>query len=164
MWKAFDELAAIAWLTSDKRPRMVAVQSEGCCPIVTAYKKGERFAELHQHAATIASGLRVPAAVGDFMILDAVRESGGCAVAVEEARIRDWLRAAMSHEGIAVCPEAAACVGAVEKLVGSGWIKPNERVVIFNTGAAQKYVEAIAAKPQSIDLQQPIDWDAIEAA
>ena len=164
MWKAFKELAAMGWLASDKRPRMVAVQSEGCCPIVTAFDKNERFAELHENAATIASGIRVPAAVGDFMILDAVRESGGCAVAVEEARIRDWMRAAMSREGIAVCPEAAACVGAVEQLVGTGWIKPDERVVIFNTGAVQKYVEAIAAKPQSIDLQQSIDWDKIEAA
>lgn len=164
MWKAFAELAAMGWLASEKRPRMVAVQSEGCCPIVTACDKGERFAELHQNAATVASGIRVPAAIGDFMILDAVRESGGCAVAVEERRIRDWMRAAMSQEGIAVCPEAAACVGAIEKLVETGWMKPDERVVVFNTGAAQKYVEAIATNPQSIDLQQPIDWNAIEAA
>jgi len=164
MWKAFDELAAMGWLASERRPRMVAVQSEGCCPIVTAYESGKRFAELHQNAATIASGIRVPAAVGDFMILDAVRESGGCAVAVEESRILDWMRVAMSHEGIAVCPEAAACVGAIEKLVVTGWVKADERVVIFNTGAAQKYVEAITANPQSIDLQQAIDWDAIEAA
>jgi threonine synthase len=164
MWKAFQELAAIGWLASKKRPRMVSVQSTGCCPIVTAFDKGERFAELHQQAATIASGIRVPAAVGDFMILDAVRESGGCAVAVEESRIRDWMRTAMSQEGIAVCPEAAACVGAIEKLTNSGWMKPDERVVIFNTGAAQKYVEAITAAPQSIDLQQPINWDAIAAA
>jgi threonine synthase len=163
MWKAFQELAAIGWLASNRRPRMVSVQSTGCCPIVTAFDKGERFAELHQQAATIASGIRVPAAVGDFMILDAVRESGGCAVSVEESRIRDWMRTAMSQEGIAVCPEAAACVGAIEKLTNSGWMKPDERVVIFNTGAAQKYVEAITASPRSIDLQQPIDWDAIAA-
>ncbi|MBC8353088.1 MAG: threonine synthase [Planctomycetes bacterium] len=164
MWKAFAELAEMGWLPNDKRPRMVSVQSEGCCPIVTAFEKGDRFAELHQNAATIASGIRVPAAVGDFMILDAVRESGGAAVAVEESRICDWMRTAMSSEGIAVCPEAAACVGAVEKLTSTGWIRPNERVVIFNTGAAQKYVEAITSQPTSIDLQQPINWDAIAAA
>ena len=164
MWKAFDELAAMGWLANRKRPRMVSVQSTGCCPIVTAYEKGERFAELHQNAATIASGIRVPAAVGDFMILDAVRASGGCAVSVDESQIRGWMRTAMSQEGIAVCPEAAACVGAIERLTRSGWLKSDERVVIFNTGAAQKYVEAITAPPQSIDLQQPIDWDRIEAA
>ena len=164
MWKAFDELAAMGWLANRKRPRMVSVQSTGCCPIVTAYEKGERFAELHQNAATIASGIRVPAAVGDFMILDAVRASGGCAVSVDESQIRGWMRTAMSQEGIAVCPEAAACVGAIEKLTRSGWLKSDERVVIFNTGAAQKYVEAITAPPQSIDLQQPIDWGRIEAA
>ena len=164
MWKAFDELAAMGWLANRKRPRMVSVQSTGCCPIVTAYEKGERFAELHQNAATIASGIRVPAAVGDFMILDAVRASGGCAVSVDESQIRGWMRTAMSQEGIAVCPEAAACVGAIERLTRSGWLKSDERVVIFNTGAAQKYVEAITAPPQSIDLQQPIDWGRIEAA
>ena len=92
MWKAFNELRAIGWLASDKRPRMVAVQSEGCCPIVTAFEKGDRFAELHQNAATIASGIRVPAAVGDFMILDAIRESGGCAIAVELGRGRNPFR------------------------------------------------------------------------
>ncbi|MCA9121164.1 MAG: threonine synthase [Planctomycetaceae bacterium] len=162
MWKAFNELRAIGWLASDKRPRMVAVQSEGCCPIVTAFEKGDRFAELHQNAATIASGIRVPAAVGDFMILDAIRESGGCAIAVEESKIRNWMRTAMSQEGIAVCPEAAACVGAIEKLSASGWIKPNERTVIFNTGGAQKYVEAIRSDPRRIDLGQPVDWDWIE--
>ncbi|MBP87092.1 MAG: threonine synthase [Planctomycetaceae bacterium] len=161
MWKAFDELAKMGWLESDKLPRMVSVQSEGCCPIVRAFETGERFAEPHVGADTIARGIRVPAAVGDFMILDAVRESGGCAVAVEEARIREWLELAISQEGISVCPEAAACVGAIEKLTANGWLKPDEQVVIFNTGAAQKYVEAITSPVPRIDLAQPIDWDVI---
>jgi threonine synthase len=164
MWKAFNELAQIGWLESDNMPRMVAVQSEGCCPIVTAYEKGERFAEPHEDADTIARGLRVPAAVGDFMILDAVRASGGCAVAVEESRIREWMELAISREGIAVCPEAAACVGAIERLAADGWIKPDERVVIFNTGGAQKYVEVIESAVPKIDLQKPIDWDLIASA
>ena len=98
------------------------------------------------------------------MILDAVRESGGCAVAVEEARIREWMTLAMSREGISVCPEAATCLGAVEKLVHQGWIKPDERVVIFNTGAVQKYVEAITSTLPTIDLQQALDWDMIASA
>ncbi len=161
MWKAFHELAELGWLANHKRPRMVAVQSTGCCPIVTAFNQGERFAALHANAATIASGIRVPAAVGDFMILDAVRESSGCAVAVDESRIREWMHQAISQEGIAVCPEAAACVGAIEHLTSTNWLKPHERVVIFNTGAAQKYVEAITAQPHTIDLQQPLDWDWI---
>lgn len=162
MWKAFNELAQMGWLESDKLPRMVSVQSEGCCPIVRAYESGKRFAEPHAGAETMARGIRVPAAVGDFMILDAVRESGGCAVAVEEARIREWLELAISSEGISVCPESAACVGALEKLSASGWLKLNERVVIFNTGAAQKYVEVIQSPPPKIDLGQPIDWGTIE--
>lgn len=161
MWKAFEELAAIGWLKSDKRPRMVAVQSTGCAPIVTAYERGQRFAEPFPNAATIASGIRVPAAVGDFMILDAVRASGGCAIAVDESRIAEWMHLAVRSTGIAVCPEAAACVGALEQLSARGWIRPDERVVLFNTGAAQKYVEAIASTLRKLDRTQPLDWDAI---
>jgi threonine synthase len=163
MWKAFDELAALGWLASDKRPRMVSVQSTGCAPIVRAFEHGEQHAEPFANAATIASGIRVPAAVGDFMILDAVRQSGGTAIAVDESRIREWMQLAVSSEGIAVCPEAAACVGALEKLLATGWIKPHEQVVLFNTGAVQKYPEAIAATLPRVDIKQPIDWDAIAA-
>ncbi len=137
MWKAFDELAALGWLPDDKRPRMVAVQSDGCCPIVRAYEAGQRFAEPFPNAATMASGIRVPSAVGDFMILDAISESSGCAVAVDEARIVEWMRLAAGTEGISVCPESAACVGAAELLCGSGWIEPHERVVLYNCGAAR---------------------------
>ncbi|HUV31544.1 MAG TPA: threonine synthase [Acidobacteriota bacterium] len=161
MSKAFDELAALGWLESDTRPRMVSVQSDGCCPIVRAYDKGERFAEPWQNARTIATGLRVPAAVGDFMILDAVRASGGRAVAVREERIPEWMNLAASCEGIPVCPEAAVCIGALERLVSEGWIAPDERVVIFNTGAAQKYVEAITTDIPLLAKDAPVDWDSL---
>lgn len=161
MVKAFDELAALGWLADDRRPRMVAVQSSGCAPIVRAFERGERTAEPFADAATIASGIRVPAAVGDFMILDAVRASGGRAVAVDEGRIREWLALGMAAEGIAFCPETAACIGALEQLAAEGWIAPDERVVIFNTGAAQKYPEALAVPLARIDRQRPLDWDFI---
>jgi threonine synthase len=98
------------------------------------------------------------------MILDAIRGSGGTAIAASEGRLNEWLHLAASLEGIPVCPEAAACVGALEALITRGWIKPNEQVVIFNTGAAQKYVEAIRTDLPRIDLKQPLDWEQISAA
>jgi len=163
MWKAFAELATIGWLAEDRRPRMVAVQSTGCAPIVRAFESGARHAEPFVGAATIASGIRVPSAVGDFMILDAVRESGGRAIAADETRIREWMRLAASLEGIGVCPEAAACVGALEQLTDEGWISPEERVVIFNTGAAQKYPEAMAAELPRLSKDKPVDWSRMLA-
>lgn len=162
MWKAFQELREIGWLDSDTMPRMVAVQSDGCCPIVTAYEKGERFAEPHENAKSVAAGIRVPAAVGDFMIIDAVRESEGTAIAVAEERILEWMFSAIKQTGISVCPETGACVGALESLVKSGWIKPDERVVIFNTGAAQKYPGAISADVPTLDKDGEIDWDKLQ--
>jgi threonine synthase len=158
MWKAFAELAAMGWLNSKKMPRMVVVQSTGCCPIVRAFDKGERFAEMHEGANTIASGIRVPAAVGDFMILDAVRESNGTAIAVPEEDIIDWMNLSARLEGIAVCPETAACVGALDALKNQDWIQPDERVVIFNTGAMQKYPEAMTTDLPTLDKDKPIDW------
>lgn len=161
MWKAFQELRALGWLNSEKMPRMVAVQSDGCCPIVRAFESGERFATRFENAATIASGLRVPSAVGDFMILDAVRASEGCAVAVEEGRIREWMRRAASSEGISIGPEAATCVGAAEKLAAQGWIQPQERVIIYNCGASQKYPEAMKTPIPRIDINADLDWQRI---
>lgn len=161
MWKAFQELRELGWLTTDKMPRMVSVQSTGCAPIVRAFDKGERFAEPFPNAATQASGIRVPVAVGDFLILDAVRESHGCAIAVDEAQIQRAMRQAVAAEGIPICPESAACVLAAEELLARGWLKSDEQVVIFNTGAAQKYVEAIATDLPRLDKNQPIDWHAL---
>ncbi len=161
MWKAFAELAQLGWLENDKRPRMVAVQSDGCAPIVRAFERGDRFAEPFLGAATIASGIRVPAAVGDFMILDAVRESGGRAVSVPEQRLRAWMTLGMQNEGLAICPEAAACLGALEQLRNEHWIRPDDHVVIFNTGAAQKYPEAMHVALPRIADPANIDWEAI---
>lgn len=164
MWKAFAELKAIGWLDPSvtRLPRMISVQSKGCAPIATAYANGTRHAEPFPNAATIASGIRVPVAVGDFMILDAVRESGGTAIAIDEETIRPWMGRVTAAEGIAICPETAACFEALERLQETGAIQSHERVVVFNTGAAQKYMEAMVAEVPDIDISQPIDWDAID--
>jgi threonine synthase len=161
MWKAFAELEAMGWLKSSKKPKMISCQSEGCAPIATAFQKGERFAKKFENAATIASGIRVPAAVGDFMILDAVRESGGVALATPEKDIPKWMQLAASKEGIALCPETAVCLGALEVLLKQGAIKPTDRILIFNTGASQKYPEAVNEELQRIDCTKPIEWDKI---
>ena len=160
MWKAFQELKELGWLTRGEMPRLISVQAEGCAPIVNAFEKGERFAEPFPNAKTVASGLRVPVAVGDFMMLDAIRESGGKAVAGREARIGPWMRRASAAEGISICPETAVCFDVLEKLVASGDVKPHERVVVFNTGAAQKYLEALTIQLPSIDKDH-VDWNAI---
>ncbi|MEC9093347.1 MAG: threonine synthase [Planctomycetota bacterium] len=161
MWKAFNELREMGWLQSQKMPRMVAVQSDGCCPIVNAFKAKERFAAPFENASTAASGLRVPVAVGDFMILDAVKQSQGRAIAVEEARIKELTQFACCAEGISICPEAAACVGALEQLIDEQWVDPNEQVVIYNTGAMQKYIEVITAPLKRVDITSQIEWDQI---
>ncbi|MDG1807867.1 MAG: threonine synthase [Pirellulaceae bacterium] len=158
MWKAFNELRELGWLESKNMPRMVSVQSDGCCPISTAFDAGERFAEPFENASTAASGLRVPVAVGDFMILDAVRESGGLALAAPESKLETWQYQSTQAEGISVCPETAACIGALEQLVQDDWIKPDEKVVVFNTGAAQKYVSMQVPDLPRLDAQGEIDW------
>jgi threonine synthase len=161
MWKAFDELGQLGWLASTHRPRMISCQSDGCAPIAVAFERGERFAKRAENAATIASGIRVPAAVGDFMILDAVRASGGVALAVPESSIRPWMRQANTLEGLAICPETAVCFSALEKLLAGGQVKPHEKIVVFNTAAAQKYPEAITEQIPQIDIRAPIDWERI---
>ncbi|HXU78369.1 MAG TPA: threonine synthase [Methylomirabilota bacterium] len=161
MWKAFSELEQLGWLKSPKKPKMISCQSDGCAPIALAFAKGERFAQKFENAATIASGIRVPAAVGDFMILDAVRESGGVALATPEGDIPKWMQLACSKEGVALCPETAVCYGALEVLLKRGTIKKDDSVLIFNTGAAQKYPEAVHEKLPRIDISKPIDWAAI---
>ena len=164
MWKAFHELKELGWLDSDNMPRMVSVQSDGCCPISTAYDAGSRFAEPFPNAATTASGLRVPVACGDFMILDAVRESNGKAVAASEAKLDEWQCMATRCEGISICPETAACIGAVEQLKSENWIQADEQVVIFNTGAAQKYVSMTRPDLPVLDSQTAVDWQQLTQA
>jgi len=161
MWKAFAELRELGWLQSEKLPRMVAVQSDGCAPIPQALAAGERFARPWENARTCASGLRVPSAVGDFMILDAIRESGGCAVAVEEGKIASTMRRTIALEGIPICPESAACVVALERLLANGWVQRSERVVLFNTGSALKYVETFALDLPVIENPQALDYEAL---
>src|SRR5438309_1231375 len=151
MWKAFAELRELGWLKPEKLPRLVSCQSDGCAPIVRAFEKGERFAEPFPDAHTVASGLRVPAAVGDFMMLDAIRQSGGCAVAGHEGTIVEWMRRGVSLEGVSLCPETAVCLDCLEALTASGEIKPAEEVVVFNTGAAQKYPEAVPLNLPRLD-------------
>jgi threonine synthase len=159
MWKAFMELAALGWLTSPQKPRLISCQSDGCAPIATAFQAGQRFAQKCENAATVASGIRVPAAVGDFMILDAVRASGGVALATPEADILKWMRLASSSEGIALCPESAVCLGALDVLRRDGAIRADDRVVVFNTGAAQKYPEVVQETLRRLNLHQPLDWN-----
>ena len=161
MWKAFQELRELGWLESDTMPRMIAVQSTGCSPIVDAYHNNLRHATPFPDAQSVASGIRVPSAIGDFMILDAIRESRGNAIAVDEESIGEWMRLGMGSEGISICPETGACIGAVEKCLEDGSIDPNEQVVIFNTGAAQKYSETLACTLPTIDKDLPLDWDMI---
>ena len=161
MWKAFAELEHLGWLRSARKPRMISCQSDGCAPIAVAFAKGERFAVKFDNAATIASGVRVPVAVGDFMILDAVRASGGTALAVPEAVIEPWMKKSASLEGLSICPETAVCLGALDMLRAGGDIRADDRVVLFNTGAAQKYPEAVHEKIPLLDIGRPIDWSQI---
>jgi threonine synthase len=164
MWKAFQELMELGWLSFSREPkasaplpRLISCQSAGCAPIVRAFEKGERFAELFQNAQTIASGLRVPAAVGDFMMLDAIRQSGGCAIAGMEGKIRPWMERVFRTEGIGICPETAVCFDCLEQLLADGQIEPEESVVVFNTGAVQKYPEAVPLNLPRIDKNRPLD-------
>ena len=140
MWKAFDEMEQMGWIDS-KRPRMVTVQPTGCATIVRAFAEGKRFADEFENAATVASGLRVPRAIGDFLILDALRASKGAAVAVTDKELIAATREIGAAEGLFVAPEGAACLPALRKLLESGEVKPDERVVLFNTGAGVKYLE-----------------------
>jgi threonine synthase len=158
MYKAFAELRTLGWLPPKATARLYSCQSDGCAPIAAAYDKGE---PANPH--TIASGLRVPKAVGDFMILDAVRESGGRALALDEHRLVNWMRLVTELEGIALCPESAACIGALERSLAEGWVKRHETTVIFNTGAAQKYLEVIDAPLPEVD-HRAINWSLIENA
>jgi threonine synthase len=145
MWKAFQELKDLGWLADPKMPRLYSCQSDGCAPIVRAFEAGERFATRVENARTVASGLRVPAAVGDFMMLDAIRASGGKAIIGREVRVGEWAHRASAAEGVSVCPETAVCFDCLESMTKTGDIGPDERVVVFNTGAAQKYLEALPA-------------------
>ena len=140
MWKAFDEMEQMGWIGSE-RPRMVSVQSETCAPIVRAFHAGERFADEFENASTVASGLRVPKCIGDFLILDAIRASHGTAVTVTDAELTAAVAEIGALTGIFTAPEGSACLPALRKLIAQNFVKEGESVVIFNTGSGIKYLE-----------------------
>jgi threonine synthase len=145
MWKAFGEMEALGWIGA-KRPKMIAVQVAGCQPVVRAFEQGAEASEFWQNAYTVASGLRVPKPLGDFLILQAVRESGGTAIAVTDDEMLDAGIELATDEGMFAAPEGAACVAALRKLLASGFLQPDERMVIYNTGAGLKYLEAYSTR------------------
>ena len=140
MWKAFEELEQLGWIGS-KRPKMIAVQAEGCPPIVRAFEQNAEFSEFFQNAETIASGLRVPKALGDFLVLRAVRGSGGTAISVSDTEIMESSERLAASEGLFVAPEGGACIAALKKLRHSGFLRKNERILIYNTGSGYKYID-----------------------
>ncbi|MGA2301463.1 MAG: threonine synthase [Candidatus Acidiferrum sp.] len=144
MWKAFGELEELGWVRPGKRPRMIAVQSAGCAPVVRAFEQGEKTSQMWQNAATFASGLRVPKPYGDYIMLEILRESGGVALSIPDeqilASLKDWAK----NEGIFLSPEGAAATAAYDHLLSTGYLKPEDRVVLFNTGAGLKYTDVTA--------------------
>ena len=145
MWKAFEELEQLGWVTG-KRPKMIAIQAAGCAPVVRAFEQGEAVSSMWQDAHTFAAGLRVPKPYGDALILEIVRASGGTALALTDdqifASLKDWAR----HEGLLLSPEGAAATAAYDHLLATGFLRPEDRVVLFNTGSGNKYTDVIAAK------------------
>jgi threonine synthase len=143
MWKAFEEMEQLGWVRG-KRPKMIAVQASGCAPVSRAFQQGAKTSQMFENASTFASGLRVPKPYGDFMILDIVRSSGGTVVDLPDEKILasllDWSR----HEGLLLSPEGAAATAAYDFLIETGFLRPDDRVVIFNTGSGLKYVDLIA--------------------
>ncbi|HXD45896.1 MAG TPA: threonine synthase [Pseudolabrys sp.] len=158
MWKAFDELEKIGFIGA-KRPRMIAVQAAGCAPMVKAFEEGKEHAPRWENAHTIASGIRVPQAVGDFLILRAVRESGGFAIAVEDAAIEVALDEMAREEGFLLCPEGAATFAAYKQSLADGRVKKTDRVVLFNCASGLKY--PLPKIEKKLDRHKPIDYAAL---
>ena len=158
MWKAFDELEALGWIGS-KRPRMYAVQASGCAPIVRAYEEGKEHAERWDDPATVAAGIRVPRAVGDFLILRAVRASGGAALAVGDPAILAAVDAAARKDGLLLCPEGGATLAAYKQAMRDGMVDAEERVVLFNCATGLKYPLPTAG--EHLDRHGEIDLGAL---
>jgi threonine synthase len=152
IWKAFDELRAIGWMDREVRPRLVAVQAEGCMPLVQAFDEGKDESQFWQNASTVAAGIRVPKALGDFLVLQGIRETNGVAVAVSDSQIHDALRLLAAEEGALVCPEGAATYAAARKLLDEGIISPDERVLLLNTGSGLKYPEVLAPDLEVLEI------------
>ena len=151
MWKAFDEMEEMGWI-GPQRPKMISVQSTGCAPIVKAFDERKPSSEMWQNAETLASGLRVPKALGDFIVLDAIRKSGGAAVGVTDEEIMECFSEWARDEGVFAAPEGAASLAAYKKLRKSGFLKESDRTVLFNTGSGMKYFEAVA---EYLDIPLP---------
>jgi threonine synthase len=146
MWKAFAEMEELGWLAGQRRPKMIVVQSTGCAPIPKAWDEGKANSEAWVNAATVAAGLRVPKAYGDYIILDILRKSGGTAVAVSDAEIMQALQTWSKDEGVFAAPEGAASLAAYHRLCNNGFLKESDAVVLFNTGSGLKYIDVIAGK------------------
>lgn len=157
MWKAFDELEELGWI-SNKRPKLVAVQSSGCAPIVKAYEEGKGVSEMWPDAHTFAGGLRVPKALGDFLVLQAIKDTNGCAIAVSDDEILGAKKLIGSTEGLVICPEGAALVAALQKMLENNLIDINERIVMFNTAAGIKYPELIEIASQPVYSPDDSSW------
>jgi threonine synthase len=154
MWKAFGEMETLGWISS-KRPKMIAVQTTGCQPIVRAFERGQSKSEFWENAHTVAAGLRVPKPLGDALTLEAVRMSGGTALAVSDEELLDACLELGADEGIFAAPEGGACVAALRKLLANGFLKPDERIVLYNTGSGLKYLEAFSTRfPRSTTSEQ----------
>jgi threonine synthase len=158
MWKAFAELEAIGWI-GPKRPRMVVVQATGCAPMVKAWEDGAEHAPRWENAQTFAAGIRVPQAVGDFLILQAVRESGGFATAISDDAIAEAWREVAADEGLLLCPEGAATYAAYKQALVDGRVRPDEQVVLFNCASGLKYPMPEAGTP--LKLGSTIDWQRL---
>jgi threonine synthase len=158
MWKAFAELEALGWITG-KKPRMVAVQAAGCAPMVKAYEDGVEHAEVWQNAHTVAAGIRVPAAIGDFLILRAVRDSGGFAIAVEDDAIEAARREVATQEGLLLCPEGAATYAAYKDALAAGRVHKDETAVLYNCATGLKY--PLPPAGADLDRTKPIDYASL---
>ncbi|QKR98258.1 threonine synthase [Sphingomonas sp. CL5.1] len=158
MWKAFDELEKLGWI-GPERPRMYAVQAAGCAPIVRAFEAGEEHAERWEDAHTVAAGIRVPRAVGDFLILRAVRESGGKALAVGDPAILKAVEDCARHDGLLLCPEGGATLAAYRQALRDGEVDEDEEVVLFNCATGLKY--PMPEAPRALDRHAPIDFDLL---
>ncbi|MBB6142153.1 threonine synthase [Silvibacterium bohemicum] len=159
MWKAFEEMEALGWVKPGKRPKMIAVQASGCAPVARAYREGAAVSKMFENASTFAAGLRVPKPYGDYIILDVVKESGGTVIDLSDEAILDSLLDWARNEGLLLCPEGAAATAAYDHLIKTGFLKPSDRVVLFNTGSGLKYVDMIA---EAMGLKRPAENESPE--
>jgi threonine synthase len=161
MWKVFDELEELGWIDSE-RPRMVSVQAEGCAPIVEAYENGRKESTFYENASTKAAGLRVPKALGDFLVLEAARDSGGLCISVSDEDIMESVYQISSSEGLFACPEGAATLAALKKMLDQGDVDGDERVVLFNTGSGLKYTDLFEVNAPVVDPSEKFNYNTLK--